>query len=58
MCNHQIDTFHCQQRCIEHKGGHWLVHEECIVRNAVCTFQAEAMLNSEKIKVVALVMLD
>jgi len=22
MCNHQIDDFHCQQRWIEHKGGH------------------------------------
>ena len=21
---------------MEHKGGHWLVHEECIVRTAVC----------------------
>ena len=51
-CNHQINTFHCQQRRMEHKGGHWLVHEECIVRTAVCqksTSQAEAMSDSEKI---------
>ena len=32
MCNHQINAFCCQQRRMEHKGGHWLVHEECIVR--------------------------
>jgi len=23
-CNHQIDTFDCEQRWMEHKGGHWL----------------------------------
>jgi len=34
-CNHQIDTFRCQQRWMEHKGGHWLVHEEFIVHTAV-----------------------
>jgi len=22
-CNHQINAFHCQQRWMEHKGGHW-----------------------------------
>ena len=35
MCNHQINTFRCQQRLMEHKGGHWLIHEECIVLTAV-----------------------
>jgi len=34
--HHQIDTFCCQQRWMEHKWGHWLVHEECIVHTAVC----------------------
>jgi len=23
MFDHQIDRFHCQQRWMEHKGGHW-----------------------------------
>jgi len=23
MCNHQINAFHCQQRWMDHKGGHW-----------------------------------
>ena len=23
VCNHQINTFHSQQRWMEHKGGHW-----------------------------------
>ena len=22
-CNHQINAFHCQQRWMEYKGGHW-----------------------------------
>jgi len=30
MCNHQINTFHCQQRWMEHKEGHWYIPEECI----------------------------
>jgi len=36
MCNYQINTFHYQQRWMEHKGGHWLVPKECIGRTAVC----------------------
>ena len=39
-------------------GGHWLVHEKCIVHASICqkgTSRAEATLNSEKIKLVALV---
>ena len=35
-CNHQINAFHCLQRWMEHKGGHWLVPVECIARTAVC----------------------
>ena len=23
MCYRQINTFYCQQRCMEHKQGHW-----------------------------------
>ena len=38
-----------------HKGGHGYVHDACIVFNAVCQkSRAEATLNSEKIKPVAL----
>jgi len=39
------------------KRGHWLVHEECIAHTAVGlqgTSRAEAMSNSENIKLVAL----
>ena len=35
MCYHQINTIRCQQRWMGHKGGHWYVHEECIVHTAV-----------------------
>ena len=36
MCNHQMSAFHCQQRWMERKGGHWLVPEECIARTVIC----------------------
>ena len=42
---------------MELKRGHWLIHEECIAHTAVGlqgTFRAEAMSNSENIKLVAL----
>ena len=45
---------------MEHKGGHWLVLEKCILRTAVCnrmqrgTSQAEATSNSENFKLLAL----
>jgi len=32
----QINAFHCQQRWMEHKGGHWYFPEECIAHTAVC----------------------
>ena len=54
--NQQIDTFCYHQ--MEHKGGHWLVHEECIVHTAVCQKATEATPNSEKIKVVALAFIE
>ena len=36
------------KRIMEHKGGHWLVHEECIVCTVVCQ-KAHLRLNSEKL---------
>jgi len=39
---------------MEYKAGHWLVHEECIVCTAACTSRAEEMLDSKKIKLVAI----
>jgi len=57
MCNHQINTFHCQQRWIKHKGGHWLVPEQCIGRTAVCQKApswTKTTSNSEKIKQIVL----
>ena len=48
-CNLQIDTFLSQQRWMEHKTGYWLVHEQCIVRTAVCQ-QAPLGLEQGKIK--------
>jgi len=35
-CYYQLGTFFRQQRCMGHKGGHWLLHEECVVRTLVC----------------------
>ena len=35
-CYRQTDTFRCQQRRMGYKGGHWYVHDECIVHTAVC----------------------
>jgi len=37
---------------MKHKGGHWLVLEECIVHTAVCqkgTSRAEAVKNQARI---------
>ena len=47
---------------MEHKGGYCLVHEECIV-HTYCgmpkgTSWAETMLNSEKIKLIALAVIE
>jgi len=42
---------------MEHKGGHWSVHEECIIMYCSMpkgTSQAEVMSNSEEIKPLAL----
>ena len=33
---HQIDSFCCQQKWRNHKGGHWYIHEECIIHTALC----------------------
>ena len=50
----KLTLFCCQKRWMEHKGGHWLVYEECMVCTVgmSCT---EATLNSEKFKLVILV---
>ena len=46
---------------MEHKGGHWLVHEKCISHTAVCncmqkgTSRAEATSNRENFKLLVLV---
>ena len=44
-CNHQFDTFHCQQRQMEHKEGH--------MKNMLYILKglswAEVMPNSKKI---------
>ena len=57
---HQIDTFHSQQRWMEHKGGHWLLHKEYLACIVVCqkASQAEATSNSEKIKLTALAIIE
>ena len=52
MCKHQINAFYCQQRWMEHKGGHWYV-SPWRIQWTYCsmpkgTSQAEAMSNSEK----------
>ena len=51
-CNHQINAFHCQQRWMGHKGvTPWRMHGKyCGMQKG--TSWAEAMSNSEKIKLV------
>jgi len=58
MCNHQINAFHCQQRWIKHKGGHWQVPEEYIARTVVCQKAPKATSNSEILKPVALAIIE
>ena len=55
LSKHQIDTFCCQKRWMEHKRGHWLVQEECIVcilQYAKGTSWAKVTSSSEKVKLV------
>ena len=49
---HQIDTFRSRQRWMGYKGGHWLVHEECIVHIVVSQKASQAGVTSasEKFK--------
>jgi len=40
-----------------HKGGQWLVHEECIVHTTMCQ-KYKVMSNSKKFKPIALAIIE
>jgi len=46
---------------LEHKGGHWLVHEECIVHTVVCQkahLGLKRRRNGKKIKLLVLAVVE
>ena len=66
MCNHQINAFHCQQRCTVSKDewnakkdtGKSLNNALHVLRYAKGTSRAEVTSNNEKIKPVALAVIE